>query len=90
MTATEDEEENAISGGEQDIARVWRLIKPKLDRFERNYNQALNRLWLGNAGAALATLSFIGATWSNAKSHSCLLWPFGLFVLARIDSFRMR
>jgi hypothetical protein len=46
-------------------AQMDSFLKPRLDRAEHLYGQAITSLWVGNAGAALATLSFIGATWKN-------------------------
>jgi hypothetical protein len=37
------------------------FLKPRLDFAKRIYSLAMNSLWLGYPGAALATLSFIGA-----------------------------
>ncbi len=56
------------------------FLNPRLQRAERAYGQALRSLWLGNAGAALATLSFIGATWDNGVFPEILLWPLAFFV----------
>jgi hypothetical protein len=50
-----------------------RLLKPRLARVERRYAQALTGLWIGNAGAALATLSFIGAAWKEGTYARPLL-----------------
>jgi hypothetical protein len=47
----------------REIERVVGFLKPPLDFAKRIYSLAMNSLWLGNAGAALATLSFIGAAW---------------------------
>ena len=64
----------------EDFERVQRAIKPRLERAGRAYSQALTSLWLGNAGAAIATLSFIGAAWHNGKFPHALLLPLTLFV----------
>jgi hypothetical protein len=53
-------------------------VRPRLERAEKAYNQALASLWLGNGAAALAALSAIGASWrkdNNFQAYSC--GPFG-------------
>jgi hypothetical protein len=42
----------------REIERVVGFLKPRLDFAKRIYSLAMNSLWLGNAGAALATLSW--------------------------------
>ena len=55
-------------------------VRPRLERAEKAYNQALASLWLGNGAAALAALSAIGASWRQGQQFpSLLLWP--LWVL---------
>ena len=60
------------------------FLIPRLRRAQRLYSQAITGLLLGNAGAALATLSFIGATWHDGGFHKALLWPLAFFVLGLI------
>src|SRR5579872_3371870 len=67
-----------------EIERVGRFIKPRIERAERAYAAALTSIWVGNAGAALATLSFLGATWDKDRSLRVLFWPLGLFVFGLI------
>jgi hypothetical protein len=66
------------------LERVQKFVRPRLERAERAYSQALTSLWLGNAGAALATLSFIGAAWQKGTFHRSLLVPLFSFVLGLI------
>lgn len=61
------------------------LIKPRLDRATSAYSQAITSLWIGNAGAAIATLSFIGAAWHNDTFAKEFLLPLTLFVLGLIS-----
>ena len=69
----------------QELERVWEFITPRLVRAERIYNQALRSIWVGNAGAAVATLTFIGVTWQNKSFHHWLLLvPLCAFVLGLI------
>jgi hypothetical protein len=67
------------------LERRGEFIRPRLDRAERAYTQAVNALWIANAGAAAATLAFIGGTWQNTKQntifHHWLLVPLCLFVV---------
>lgn len=81
---------------ERDFERVQAAIKPRLERAARAYSQSLTSLWIGNAGAAIATLSFIGAAWRNGKEVGAatihpvtfphaLLIPLTLFVLGLIS-----
>jgi len=76
-----DEKDESTETQFRDAKRVRATLRPRLERAERAYSQALTSLWLGNAGAALATLSFIGAAWKNDTFSRILLWPLGLFVL---------
>jgi hypothetical protein len=81
----EDEETEALHEEQQrSVALVRKLLNPRLERAELAYGQAVRSLWLGNAGAALATLSFIGAAWKGAPSLRILLVPFGFFVFGLI------
>ena len=69
----------------KELDRVWEFITPRLVRAERVYNQALTSLWVGNAGAAVATLTFIGVTWQNKLFHHWLLLvPLCAFVFGLI------
>jgi hypothetical protein len=63
---------------------VQQFLEPRLNRAAQTYNQALKSLWLGNAGAALATMSFIGATWRSNAPPRFLLVPFGFFIVGLI------
>jgi hypothetical protein len=60
-------------------------FKSRLDFAEKIYSQAMNSLWLGNAGAALATLSFIGAAWKEGTFPKILLAPLGFFLAGLIS-----
>ncbi|MPY76556.1 MAG: hypothetical protein GEU87_20145 [Alphaproteobacteria bacterium] len=59
--------------------QVNAFLRPRLERAERIYRQALTSLWVGNAGAALATLGFIGSTWKDGGFSRILIAPLGLF-----------
>jgi hypothetical protein len=63
------------------LEQVQEFLKPRIERAERAYSQALTGLWLGNAGAALATLSLIGVLWKGNSFPKVLLLPLGCFVL---------
>ena len=41
----------------RDLEIAEKILKPRRDRAERAYDRALTTLWVGNAGAALATLA---------------------------------
>ncbi len=59
---------------------VYEFVQPSRDRAVKVYEQAITSLWVGNASATLATLSFIGATWSNGEFPRALLWPLVIFL----------
>jgi hypothetical protein len=64
--------------------RVQQFLEPRLRRAERAYAQAVKSLWLGNAGAAVASLSFLGATWRSGSPPRMILLSFALFVCGLI------
>lgn len=66
------------------LEQVQEFLKPRIERAERSYSQALTGLWLGNAGAALATLSLIGVLLKGSSFPKVLLLPLGCFVLGII------
>jgi hypothetical protein len=76
---SEDEEitEQRLRNGERVVESH---LRPRLERAERLYSQALTSLWVGNAGAALATISFIGAAWKNGSFPKELLYPLAFFM----------
>jgi hypothetical protein len=69
---------------ERDLMRVTAALKPRLERAEKAYGQALTSLWAGNGAAALATLSFIAATWKDGGFPRWALLPPSFFVLGVI------
>jgi hypothetical protein len=69
---------------ERELKGVQGFLKPHLEFAEKIYSQAMNSLWLGNAGAAIATLSFIGAAWKDGTFPKALLWPLGFFLAGLI------
>ena len=75
----QDEEQHAEAEWEAQ-QEVYKWLQPLLDRTAKVYNHAITSLWVGNAGATLATLSFIGVTWSNGAFHKPLLLPLGIFL----------
>lgn len=83
MTAEEDKEqhERNLSG----LEKVRAYVRPRIERAERAYNQILTSLWLGNAGAALATLTFIGSASQKGAFPRSLLVPLWFFVLGLIS-----
>jgi hypothetical protein len=84
----DDSERQAIEFGEQqqrEFKSLQRFITPRLKRAERAYRHALNSLSLANAGAALATLTFIGGAWQKGTSNRLLLVPLCLFVVGLIS-----
>jgi hypothetical protein len=70
---------------EREIEGAQGFLKPRLEFAERLYSQAMNSLWLGNAGAALATLSFIGAAWKDGTFPKTLLTPLAFFLAGLIS-----
>src|SRR5437667_8818847 len=76
----DDELDEAEASHRANAAQMDSFLKPRLERAERVYGQATTSLWIGNAGAALATLSFMGATWKSDTFPKSLLVPLGFFV----------
>lgn len=74
-----DEEQHAETEW-RDQREVHEFLQPILDRAAKVYDRAITSLWVGNAGATLATLSFIAGTWNNGAFYSALLWPLGIFL----------
>ena len=68
-----------------ELDRVRAHVNPRIERAERAYSQALTSLWIGNGGAALASLSFIGGTWQKFVSHRFLLIPLCFFVCGLVS-----
>jgi len=66
--------------GLAELERVQEFLTPRLDRAERLYTQALNGLWLGNAGGALATLTLTGVTLQGGTFHHWLMVPLCFFL----------
>jgi hypothetical protein len=81
MIEQEDQSERQL----RDFEHVQsEFVGPRLQRAERIYNHALTSLWLGNAGAAIASLSFIGAAWHDGKFPHALMWPLSFFVVGLV------
>lgn len=70
---------------EHDLERAQAFADSRAELAEKIFSQAINSLWLGNCGAALATLSFIGAAWKDGGFPRVLLWPLGFFILGVIS-----
>jgi hypothetical protein len=65
----------------RDLEIAEKILKPRRDRAERAYDRVLTTLWVGNAGAALATLAYITANRHDGTFTRSLLVPLVLFVL---------
>lgn len=70
---------------EHDQERAQAFVQSRLEVADKLFSQAINGLFLGNAGAALATLSFVGATWKDGTFPQALLGPLALFVLGVVS-----
>jgi hypothetical protein len=68
-------------GHSRDLEIAEKILKLRRDRAERAYDRALTTLWVGNAGAALATLAYITANRHDGTFTRSLLVPLVLFVL---------
>lgn len=82
---TDHDQDEIVERQLRDFESVQRALRPRLERAAHAYSQSLTSLWLGNAGAAIATLSFIGAAWHNGNFPHALLLPLTLFVLGLIS-----
>lgn len=83
---TKEKEDEQHKRNLADIDNVRKHYRPRIDQAERYYSQALTSLWLGNGGAALATLSFVGGLLQKGcSSNLTLLTPLWLFVLGLIS-----
>jgi hypothetical protein len=59
-------------------------LQSRLGRADRIYSHAINSLWIGNGGAAVATLSFIASISRQGQQVTDLFVPLGIFVLGLI------
>lgn len=76
MAPSDDDNDRRI----QELEELHTFLERRVNRSARVYEHAITSLWLGNAGSALATLGFIGATWKNGTFDKSLLWPLGIFL----------
>lgn len=82
MTNPDDE---ALEQQYRDFQNAQEFARPAIRRAERIYTQCVNGIWIGNAGAAIALLSFIGAIAHDYQHLAvALLWPIALFVFGLI------
>jgi hypothetical protein len=85
MAAISESDEDDHDSRVRAMERAEAFLKSRLDFAEKLYSQAMNSLWLGNAGAALATLSFIGAAWKDGTFPKALLTPLAFFLAGLIS-----
>jgi hypothetical protein len=64
---------------------VNKIVESLLQPVGEIYRQSLTGLWLGNGGASIAVLSFIGASWKNGNFPRQALWPLTFFVVGLIS-----
>jgi hypothetical protein len=81
---TKEEDDRAREFEERDVERVQSFIQLRTEVADKLFSQAINGLFLSNAGAALATLSFVGVTWKDGSFPRILLCPLALFILGLI------
>src|SRR4029077_6248527 len=60
---------------------VSKVAADAFARVERTYANLVTSLTIGNAGASVAVLGFIGATWANGNFYRPALVPLVLFFL---------
>lgn len=77
-------EDSALDFERHDQERAQAFVQSRLDAADKIYSQAINGLILGNSGAALAVLAFVGATWKDGKFPKLQLLP-----LARFSSLEL-
>jgi len=82
---TKGEEDRARAFEQHDAERAQGFAQSRAELAEKIYSQAIDSLWLGNSGAALATLSFVGAAWKGGAFPKVLLWPLGFFILGVVS-----
>jgi hypothetical protein len=75
------DQDQSTEGYPRDLEIAEKILKPRRDRAERAYDRALTTLWVGNAGAALATLAYITANRHDGTFTRSLLVPLVLFVV---------
>jgi hypothetical protein len=85
MTDNDDELREFQLREFEKFERVQEFLTPRLDRAERLYTQALDGLWLSNAGGALATLTFIGATWQSGAFRHWLMVRLCFFLFGLLS-----
>jgi hypothetical protein len=71
-------EERAREFEEHDEKRAQAFVLSKIEVADKLFLQAITSLFLGNAGPAIGTLAFVGATWKNGTLPKCwfVLWRF--------------
>jgi hypothetical protein len=72
-----DVDERQIDEQIREDRRIARLVHSAQERLEK----ALTRLWLGNAGGAVVTVSYLGA--SHGSNHAAL-YPLACFLFGLI------
>jgi hypothetical protein len=85
IIAMGDDKDQLRESRAEEHERHVRAIERQIDEIRPAYAQALTSLWLGNAGASLAVLSFIGASWRDGRFPHFLLIPLACFVLGLVS-----
>lgn len=80
----QDEHDELAETRFREYQRGLEAIDRAVTELQPAYRQALNSIWIANAGASLATMSFIGATFHEVRSRLSLLLPLVCFILGLI------
>ena len=80
-----DENDELAQTRFREYQRGLKAIDRAVANLQPAYRQALNSIWIANAGASVAALSFIGATFHEERSHLTLLSTLVCFVSGLIS-----
>jgi hypothetical protein len=81
---TKEEDDRARQFEERDEERAEAFIQSRIEVADGLFSQTIKGLFIGNAGAALAALTFVGATWKDGTFPKVLLCPLALFIFGLI------
>ena len=82
MTPEEEAELEAKFEGQQWFYNEF--VRPRLDDAKSIYTSTVNAIWIANGSGTVASLAFIGATWTEGKFYQPVLFPFAMFSIGSI------
>lgn len=82
--ARTQEERDLLERQEAEERFFTEFVRPRIADAKEIYSSVTTAIWLGNGSGAIASLGFIGATWSNAGFYRPALWPFACFLAGTV------